>query len=63
VLKFHLRISKPEQKRRLLLRLDDPTKRWKSSISDVAERKLWSRHMLAYQEMIRTPVHTMRRGT
>jgi hypothetical protein len=47
VMKFHLRISKEEQKRRLLARLDEPAKRWKFS-ADVAERKLWDRHMEAY---------------
>jgi len=53
VLKFHLRISKEEQKKRLLERVDDPTKRWKFSMQDVEERKLWSRYMAAYQDMIR----------
>jgi len=41
VLKFHLRISKAEQKRRLLARLDEPAKRWKFSMHDVEERKRW----------------------
>jgi PPK2 family polyphosphate:nucleotide phosphotransferase len=53
VIKFHLRISKEEQKLRLLKRLDDPTKRWKFSLADVAERKLWERYMHAYEEMLR----------
>jgi PPK2 family polyphosphate:nucleotide phosphotransferase len=53
VVKFHLRISKEEQKRRLLSRLDEPAKRWKFSEDDVAERKLWDRHMEAYENMIR----------
>jgi len=53
VVKFHLRISKEEQKRRLLARLDEPAKRWKFSADDVAERKLWDRHMDAYEDMIR----------
>jgi PPK2 family polyphosphate:nucleotide phosphotransferase len=51
--KFHLRISKEEQKRRFLQRLDDPTKRWKFSMADIAERKLWDRYMDAYEDMIR----------
>src|SRR6202045_4521037 len=38
VLKFHLRISKDEQRKRFLSRLDEPAKRWKFSMSDVAER-------------------------
>jgi PPK2 family polyphosphate:nucleotide phosphotransferase len=53
VLKFHLRISKEEQRKRLLARLDDPTKRWKFSASDIAEREYWDDYMAAYEEMIR----------
>jgi PPK2 family polyphosphate:nucleotide phosphotransferase len=53
LLKFHLRISKREQKHRLLARLDDPTKRWKASMADVADRKLWGCYMTAYEDMIR----------
>jgi PPK2 family polyphosphate:nucleotide phosphotransferase len=53
VLKFHLRISKEEQRQRLLARLDDPSKRWKFSMDDVAERKLWDQYMAAYEDMIR----------
>ncbi len=53
VVKFHLRISKEEQKSRLLARLDEPAKRWKFSMDDVAQRKLWHRHMDAYEDMIR----------
>ena len=53
VLKFHLRISKDEQRKRFLARLDDPNKRWKFNMGDVAERKLWPRYMAAYQDMIR----------
>jgi PPK2 family polyphosphate:nucleotide phosphotransferase len=53
VLKFFLHISKAEQRRRLLDRLDQPAKRWKFSMNDVAERKLWHRYMAAYEDMIR----------
>lgn len=53
ILKFHLRISKEEQRRRFLDRLDNPDKRWKFAMGDVAERKLWTRYMSAYQDMIR----------
>ena len=53
VLKFHLRISKEEQARRLLDRLDDPSKRWKFNKDDVAERELWDEYMAAYEDMIR----------
>jgi PPK2 family polyphosphate:nucleotide phosphotransferase len=57
VLKFFLHISKEEQRRRLLDRLDEPAKRWKFSMNDVAERKLWDRYMAAYEEMIRATSH------
>jgi PPK2 family polyphosphate:nucleotide phosphotransferase len=53
VLKFFLNISKAEQRERFLARLDDPSKVWKFSMSDVAERALWPRYMAAYQDMIR----------
>ena len=53
VLKFHLRISKEEQKHRFLQRLDTPAKRWKFSMNDIADRKLWDRYMDAYEDMIR----------
>jgi PPK2 family polyphosphate:nucleotide phosphotransferase len=53
VLKFFLYVSKEEQKKRFLERLDDPAKRWKFSMGDVQERKLWERYMTAYEEMIR----------
>jgi len=53
VLKFHLRISKEEQLKRFLARLDTPTKRWKFSASDAAERERWDDYMAAYEDMIR----------
>jgi PPK2 family polyphosphate:nucleotide phosphotransferase len=53
VLKFHLRISKEEQRQRFLARLSDPAKRWKFSANDVAERAYWDDYMAAYEEMIR----------
>ena len=53
VLKFHLRISKEEQRKRFLARLDEPSKRWKFSMADVAERAHWDRYMAAYEDMIR----------
>ncbi|HEY2136483.1 MAG TPA: polyphosphate kinase 2 family protein [Xanthobacteraceae bacterium] len=57
VLKFFLHISKEEQRRRFLDRLDEPAKRWKFSMSDVTERKLWDRYMAAYEDMIRATSH------
>src|SRR5262249_2641353 len=52
-IKFFLHVSKEEQRRRFLDRLEEPAKRWKFSMSDVAERGLWDRYMDAYQDMIR----------
>jgi PPK2 family polyphosphate:nucleotide phosphotransferase len=53
VLKFHLRISKKEQRKRFLARLDEPSKRWKFSANDIAERAYWDDYMAAYEDMIR----------
>jgi PPK2 family polyphosphate:nucleotide phosphotransferase len=53
VLKFFLHVSKEEQRRRFLDRLEQPAKRWKFSMGDVAERKLWDKYMAAYEDMIR----------
>jgi PPK2 family polyphosphate:nucleotide phosphotransferase len=53
VLKFHLRISKEAQRKRLLARLEEPFKRWKFSMNDVAERDRWDDYMAAYEDMIR----------
>ena len=53
VLKFHLRISRKEQRERFLARLQDPSKRWKFSASDIAERAYWDDYMAAYEDAIR----------
>ena len=53
VLKFHLRISRKEQRQRFLARLKDPSKRWKFSASDIAERAYWDDYMAAYEDAIR----------
>ncbi len=53
ILKFHLHISKEEQRRRFLARIDEPAKRWKFSMADVHERKRWDDYMAAYEDMIR----------
>jgi PPK2 family polyphosphate:nucleotide phosphotransferase len=53
VLKFFLNVSKKEQKRRFLERLDEPQKNWKFSASDALERQHWDEYMHAYEEMIR----------
>jgi PPK2 family polyphosphate:nucleotide phosphotransferase len=57
VLKFFLHMSKEEQRERFLARIEEPAKRWKLSMSDVTERKLWDRYMEAYEEMIRATSH------
>ena len=53
VLKFHLRLSKEEQRQRFLERLEEPAKRWKFNMADVAERARWDDYMDAYEDMIR----------
>ena len=53
IVKFHLRISKEEQRKRFLDRLDEPGKRWKFSMDDIKERALWDKYMDAYEDMIR----------
>jgi PPK2 family polyphosphate:nucleotide phosphotransferase len=53
ILKFFLHVSKEEQRKRFLDRIDEPAKRWKFSMSDVAERKLWDKYQHAYEDMIR----------
>jgi PPK2 family polyphosphate:nucleotide phosphotransferase len=53
ILKFFLNVSHAEQRKRFLDRVDLPAKRWKFSMSDVAERKLWPKYMTAYEEAIR----------
>jgi PPK2 family polyphosphate:nucleotide phosphotransferase len=53
VLKFFLHMSKEEQRRRLLDRLNEPDKRWKFEAGDIAERKLWDKYMAAYEDAIR----------
>lgn len=52
-LKFFLNISKDEQLKRLLARVDDPDKNWKFSPYDVAERKLWDKYQEVYEDTIR----------
>jgi PPK2 family polyphosphate:nucleotide phosphotransferase len=52
VLKFFLNVSKDEQKRRFLARLDRPEKNWKFSPADLAERGHWDDYMAAYQDAI-----------
>ena len=51
--KFFLNVSREEQKRRFLSRLDEPEKNWKFSAADARERESWDQYMHAYEEMIR----------
>jgi PPK2 family polyphosphate:nucleotide phosphotransferase len=53
VLKFFLNVSRTEQKKRFMQRLERPEKNWKFSASDVHERKFWDEYMHAFQEAIR----------
>ncbi len=53
ILKFFLNVSKGEQKRRFLERLDNPEKNWKFSPNDIKERAFWDDYMEAYEDMIR----------
>jgi PPK2 family polyphosphate:nucleotide phosphotransferase len=52
IVKFFLNVSKDEQKRRFMERLNDPKKHWKFSPTDVAERAHWGDYMDAYEEML-----------
>jgi len=53
ILKFFLNVSREEQKRRFLARLEEPEKNWKFSAADVKERTLWGRYQEAYDDAIR----------
>jgi PPK2 family polyphosphate:nucleotide phosphotransferase len=53
VIKFFLHVSRDEQKKRFLERIDDETKNWKFSMGDVADRQRWPRYMTAYEDMVR----------
>lgn len=52
IIKFFLNLSKEEQKKRFLERIDDPDKNWKFSASDIAERKYWDDYMKVYEKAI-----------
>ncbi len=53
ILKFFLNVSQDEQRKRFLERIAEPAKRWKFSLGDVAERRLWPKYMDAYEDVIR----------
>jgi polyphosphate kinase 2 (PPK2 family) len=52
VVKFFLHLSKNEQRRRLLDRIDDPEKNWKFNVGDLEERKFWKQYMKAYGDCL-----------
>jgi PPK2 family polyphosphate:nucleotide phosphotransferase len=52
ILKFFLHVSKDEQKKRFLDRIDDPSKNWKFSMADLKERAFWDDYQQAYQDAI-----------
>jgi len=52
VIKFYLHLSKEEQRKRFLDRLDDPDKNWKFSAADLEERDRWGKYMSAYEECL-----------
>jgi len=53
ILKFFLHISREEQTRRLIERIEDPTKNWKFNAGDLDERKLWDKYNAAYKDALR----------
>jgi PPK2 family polyphosphate:nucleotide phosphotransferase len=52
IVKFFLHVSKAEQRKRFLARIDDPAKNWKFSAADLAERKLWKQYQAAYEDCL-----------
>ncbi len=52
IMKFFLHISKEEQRERLQARLDEPDKRWKFSLGDLEERKLWDDYVAVYEDVL-----------
>jgi len=52
IAKFYLHLSKDEQRKRFLQRIDEPNKNWKFSLADIEERKFWKRYMSAFEECL-----------
>ncbi len=52
IIKFFLHLSKDEQRKRFLSRIDEPEKNWKFSLADVEERKFWKRYMTAFEDCL-----------
>ena len=53
ILKFFLHVSRDEQKKRLIERIEDPTKNWKFNVGDLDERKLWDKYNTAYRDALK----------
>jgi PPK2 family polyphosphate:nucleotide phosphotransferase len=52
IIKFYLHLSKKEQRKRFLERIDQPEKNWKFSLADIEERKFWKHYMKAYEQCL-----------
>jgi PPK2 family polyphosphate:nucleotide phosphotransferase len=52
IIKFFLHVSKEEQRKRFLARIDEPEKNWKFSTADIEERKFWKKYMKAYEQCL-----------
>jgi PPK2 family polyphosphate:nucleotide phosphotransferase len=52
IVKFYLHLSKEEQRKRFLQRIDEPEKNWKFGLADIEERKFWKQYMKAYEECL-----------
>lgn len=52
IVKFYLHISKNEQRKRLMDRIDDPDKNWKVNLTDLEERQFWTHYQVAYEEAL-----------
>ena len=52
IIKFFLHLSKEEQRKRFLARIDEPEKNWKFSIADIEERQYWEQYMKAYENCL-----------
>src|ERR1700739_817606 len=52
IVKFYLHLSKDEQRKRFLQRIDEPNKHWKFSLADIEERKFWKCYMSAFEECL-----------
>ena len=52
IVKFFLHLSKEEQRKRFIARIDEPEKNWKFSIADIEERKFWKHYMKAYEKCL-----------